>query len=80
MPYAVVRLSRKQLDELIRERLRPDAKANWTYDVVVRVDEKALLEKKPKLARMKGKPTKKRGTKLGKKIRLSRAVQPVAPA
>lgn len=79
MPYAVIRISRETLDEMIRERLRPDAESDWTYEVVVEVESDQLLKEIPDLPRMEGRPDAP-VTEALEELPLARAIQTVAPA
>lgn len=69
MAYTVVRLSKDALNAILAEANRPDAKEDWSYDLVVEVDEAQLMAQPPKAP-----------DELADEAKLSRAVQIVAPA
>ena len=80
MAYTIVRLSRELVDEIIQERLRPDAQPDWVYDVVVEVDEAKLLKARPKAPTMKeGRQGVRPAAAVAKGVTLSNAIQSVAP-
>lgn len=79
MPYAVVRVTRELLDEMIQERLRPEAQPDWTYELVVEIDEGAILTEKPGAPTMHARPSSRTARDIASGIPLATAIQTMGP-